>query len=74
MFEHEMEESKKVSPKAQSIFIPRNKLVLFVGGSAGHFFLCCVEGLESLKDCVLSNGCLLKPNDSAPEMKLSCRT
>lgn len=38
MFEHEMEESKKVSPRTRAIFILKSKLDSFLCGSAAHFF------------------------------------
>ena len=38
MFEHEMEESKKVSPRTEPIFFLTNKLDFFLCGLAAHLF------------------------------------
>lgn len=38
MFEHEMEESKKVSPRTQPVFILAYKLDFLLCGSAPHLF------------------------------------
>lgn len=58
MFEHEMEESKKVSPRTQPTFILKNKFDFFLCGSAAHFFSWGFEMLKSVKNCILSNGTL----------------
>lgn len=56
MFEHEMEESKKVSPRTLPTFILKSKLDFFLCGSAAHFFSWHFEMLKWVKNCILSNG------------------